>query len=63
MPDNAKVGDCICIFERGKVPFVVRREGRYDGVLAGPRFVHGLMDGEMFEAVKSFPGLIDVRLR
>jgi hypothetical protein len=42
--------------------FVYSREG-YDGMLVGPCFVHGLMDGEMFEAVKSFPGLIDVRLR
>jgi hypothetical protein len=32
MPDNARVGDWICIFEGGKVPFVVQREGRYEGV-------------------------------
>jgi hypothetical protein len=63
VPDNAKVGDWICIFEGGKVPFVVRREGRYGGVLVGPCFAHGLMDGEMFEAVKSFPGLMGVCLR
>jgi hypothetical protein len=47
----------------GKFRLWVRREGRYDGVLVGPCFVHGLMDGETLEAVKSSPGLIDVRLR
>jgi hypothetical protein len=63
MPDNAKVGDSVCIFEGGKVPFVVRREGRYGGVLVGLCFVHGLMDGKLFEDMKSSFGLIAVCLR
>jgi hypothetical protein len=63
VPDNTRVGDFVCIFEGGKVPFVVRREGKSGGVLIGPCFVHGMMDGNMFESVKSSFGLCDVCLR
>ena len=49
MPKNAEVGDVICVFYGGHVPYVIRPcdNGRYTFV--GHCYVHGLMDGEAME--------------
>lgn len=43
------VGDVVCIFLGGAVPFLVRPQldGRYS--LHGEAYVHGVMDGELFK--------------
>lgn len=49
MPHDSKVGDRICIFKGGSVPFVVRENvsGYYQ--LVGECYIHGIMDGEAME--------------
>ncbi|SPJ71724.1 uncharacterized protein FTOL_01452 [Fusarium torulosum] len=63
-PLNAEVGDMICVFAGGKVPFVVRaledsklkrKDSHEPGshcVLLGDAYVHGLMDGEAVKTLE-----------
>jgi hypothetical protein len=46
VPRLAQIGDLICVFEGGKVPFVLRRKGEGTLSLAGECDVHGIMHGE-----------------
>jgi hypothetical protein len=62
-PPDTKVGDWICVFAGGKMPFVVRdlgggkgkgvqgREQENQCRLLGDAYVHGLMDGEAMSEV------------
>lgn len=43
----SKVGDKICIFKGGDVPFVLRDVGNGYHQLVGECYVHGIMDGEL----------------
>ncbi len=49
MPKGAKVGDKICVFYGGSLPYVIRPcgEGRY--TLIGDCYVNGLMYGEAMD--------------
>jgi hypothetical protein len=45
LPNEAKIGDEICIFEGVNAPFVIRKSGeRYK--IVGSCYLHGMMDGE-----------------
>ncbi|RDW58773.1 hypothetical protein BP6252_13249 [Coleophoma cylindrospora] len=46
--DGCKIGDLICVFYGGEVPFILRKD--HDGLfsLHGEAYVHGVMDGEIF---------------
>lgn len=45
-------GDVICIFQGAKVPFCLRRSGtKY--LLIGECYMHGVMDGSVFEPAKA----------
>jgi hypothetical protein len=52
IPDKARVGDDIAVFEGCPIPFVVRgykdEKGSYVKIV-GCAYVHGMMDGEAFE--------------
>ncbi|KAI8673285.1 Cyclic nucleotide-binding domain-containing protein [Fusarium keratoplasticum] len=52
LPGEAEVGDRIVLVKGGRVPLLLRRdeEGMYR--LVGEAYVHGIMDGEMFEEAK-----------
>ena len=52
LPGEAEVGDRIMLVKGGRVPLLLRRdeEGLYR--LVGEAYVHGIMDGEMFEEAK-----------
>jgi hypothetical protein len=53
IPQNARVGDQICILYGCSVPVVLRKYKALDGNfywrLVGDAYVHGVMDGELFE--------------
>ena len=57
VPDDAKVGDWIAIFPGGNLPFVIRNFERNEFLLVGHCYVHGVMDGEIVDALNRFPGL------
>lgn len=53
VPKGSAVGDLICIFQGGSVPFVLRdfegeEEGRFH--LMGECYLHRFMDGESLES-------------
>ncbi|KAL2687874.1 hypothetical protein Neosp_005443 [[Neocosmospora] mangrovei] len=52
LPEEAEVGDRIVLVKGGRVPLLLRRdeEGLYK--LVGEAYVHGIMNGEMFEEAK-----------
>jgi hypothetical protein len=50
-PKVTKVGDVICIFQGGPVPFVLRQLGGDEYLLVGECYVHGIMDGEAISNV------------
>ena len=63
-PNGATAGDRVCIFRGGAAPFVLRKEGRLAGDaefaesesvynLVGDAYVHGVMYGELYPAVRS----------
>ncbi|KAF2792212.1 HET-domain-containing protein [Melanomma pulvis-pyrius CBS 109.77] len=61
VPRGTRLGDRICVFERGHVPFVIRPvEGGEGYELMGECYVHGIMQGEVME-MKDIP-LQPVRL-
>jgi hypothetical protein len=49
VPDRAKEGDAVCIFRGAKVPYVLRKKEEEGFELVGEAYVHGLMDGLVFE--------------
>lgn len=59
-PTETKLGDVICVLKGARVPFVFRAVPECDGFheLVGEAYVHGIMQGELFEgqelAWKSF---------
>jgi len=57
VPHDAQVGDLICLFYRGAVPFVVREvpltDSEYE--LIGECYIHGIMYGEALK----FEGILD----
>lgn len=46
VPREAEIGDLVCIFEGGRVPFVLRARGEGAFSLIGESYVHGIMQGE-----------------
>lgn len=51
-PKSMMPGDLICIFQGAKVPFCLRRFGtKY--LLVGECYMHGVMDGVVFEPAKA----------
>ena len=47
-PQGTEVGDQVCVFTGGWVPFVIRRHQAKDGYqLVGECYLHGIMDGEV----------------
>jgi hypothetical protein len=46
MPQTAKVGDQICLFYGGRLPFVIRPCGDRRYIYVGNCYLHGIMDGE-----------------
>ena len=59
-PSHVEIGDVICIFLGGLVPYILRRE--YDEVysLVGEAYVHGIMYGEY---MNRYPKIKTFRLR
>lgn len=51
-PAGAQVGDLVCIFRKGDVPFVLRPIGGGYHELVGDCFVHGIMDGSFAREAK-----------
>lgn len=49
VPKHVVVGDEICVFQGGEVPFVVRRLQNGHFKLIGECYVNGVMDGEAIE--------------
>ncbi|WAO89022.1 HET domain-containing protein [Fusarium falciforme] len=52
LPGDAEVGDRIVLVKGGRVPLLLRRDGEGQYRLVGEAYVHGIMDGEMFEEAK-----------
>lgn len=50
-PRFAKPGDWIGVFKGGKLPLVVRRDGEYLELI-GESYVHGMMEGEVWDESK-----------
>ena len=52
-PKHIQVGDHICVFFGGKVPFALRKEKNADWyTLVEEAYLHGFMDGEAIEALE-----------
>ncbi|KAK1827172.1 heterokaryon incompatibility protein-domain-containing protein [Podospora conica] len=59
LPSRAEVGDKIAVLRGGRVPVVLRaRGGEGSRAFVGEAFVHGIMDGEVFDEEKC----VDVRI-
>lgn len=54
-PAAMRAGDCVCVLDGGRVPFIVRASGE-KWRLVGEVFVHGLMSGEAGQAVRAGRG-------
>ncbi|KAL2193330.1 heterokaryon incompatibility protein-domain-containing protein [Corynascus similis CBS 632.67] len=52
LPGAAKEGDAIALLEGGRVPFVLRSAGEGKWRLIGEAYVHGIMEGEAWDADK-----------
>jgi hypothetical protein len=50
-PKNMAIGDCLVLLMGGKVPFVLRPRGDVFE-LVGECYVHGAMQGELFDVNK-----------
>jgi len=46
VPNDAQVGDEVCIIPGGAVPFIMRSLGGDEKVLIGEGYIHGVMNGE-----------------
>ena len=51
VPTRAAMGDNICVFLGGAVPFVMRKTDNRHYFLVGECYLHGLMDGKALEMV------------
>jgi hypothetical protein len=49
VPRGAAVGDLICVFYSGSVPYVIRPVDNGFFTFVGECYVHGLMDGEAMQ--------------
>jgi hypothetical protein len=47
-PEATKKGDSIALFKGGKLPFVIRKEGK-NWIIIGNCYIHGIMNGEDFD--------------
>jgi hypothetical protein len=47
-PQSTRIGDSICVFEGGRTPYVIRKEGD-EFKYIGEAYIHGLMNGEAFQ--------------
>ena len=57
-PAQAEIGDVVVIFHGVGVPYILREVGSGEHVLVGDCYLHGVMDGEIFDqASKSGGGL------
>ncbi|CEF73703.1 hypothetical protein FGSG_01556 [Fusarium graminearum PH-1] len=48
-PDVMEAGDVVVVLYGGKLPFLIRRKGPGTWMLIGECYVHGMMNGEVFE--------------
>jgi hypothetical protein len=53
VPRGTHIGDLICVFRGGKVPFVLRGKRYERFTLLGDCYVHGIMNGEAVEGKES----------
>jgi hypothetical protein len=51
-PRTAEIGDLICIFEGGRVPFVLKRKVEEKFSFVGESYVHGIMQGEAMNGIE-----------
>ncbi|KAL7625002.1 hypothetical protein AAE478_004216 [Parahypoxylon ruwenzoriense] len=51
-PSGIHVGDCLAFLEGGRAPYVLRRRDIYYE-LVGDCYIHGVMQGEIFDSTKS----------
>ncbi|RFU35558.1 hypothetical protein B7463_g753, partial [Scytalidium lignicola] len=49
VPFGTKVGDLVCIFKGGKVPYILRQNGDGSYVLVGECYINGIMYGQALE--------------
>ena len=53
VPEDAMIGDAICIFAGGNVPLIIRPKNPPDcQIFVGDGYVHGIMDGEAWNPEK-----------
>ena len=50
LPEETQVGDCVVLVCGGRVPLVVRPDGDGYNMFVGEAYIHGIMDGEAFNA-------------
>ncbi|RGP64113.1 hypothetical protein FLONG3_9659 [Fusarium longipes] len=48
-PDIMQAGDVVAVFYGGRTPFLIRRREEDTWMLVGECYVHGMMNGEVFE--------------
>jgi hypothetical protein len=46
-PELAKKGDSVALFKGGRLPLIIRQQGE-NWIIVGDCYVHGMMDGEVF---------------
>lgn len=64
VPTRTQIGDWICILERARVPFILRKNQEdLSFTLVGDAYVHGMMLGEMFEDEENLPVMQDIVIR
>lgn len=49
-PESVEVGDIVCVFLGGKLPYILRERADGKFRLIGEAYVHGIMYGEAWEA-------------
>ncbi|KAL9614582.1 MAG: hypothetical protein Q9167_000951 [Letrouitia subvulpina] len=62
VPEMSQAKDCICVFQGGDVPYVLKRTSLDQFTLVGPCFVHGLMDGKLFKEAQASSRVQDITL-
>lgn len=50
LPDDTRRGDSVAVFLGSNLPFVLRADGNGMYELVGPCYIHGIMDGELFDS-------------
>ncbi|KAI8931887.1 hypothetical protein NX059_010791 [Plenodomus lindquistii] len=51
-PAATQIGDSIALFKGGGSPFIIRSAGKQQWELIGDSYVHGMMDGDCFDAAR-----------